>query len=48
VNGLPSASEIDDAQTAHAEADTWLHVNAFVIRAAVPDDFAHAMHEREL
>jgi hypothetical protein len=48
VDRLPPAGQIDDAQATHAEAHAGADMDAFVIRAAVPDHLAHAVHEVEL
>jgi hypothetical protein len=40
-----AGGKIDDAQATHAERDTLLDVESLIVRAAVPDDLAHAMEE---
>ena len=42
VNGLATAGKINNAQSAHAQADLALHVRAFVVGTAVNDSSAHA------
>ena len=48
MNRLPATGEIDDAQPPHAETDPWLDMNAFIVRPAMPDDFAHPVNQVEL
>jgi hypothetical protein len=43
MDGLVTASQVDDAQPSHAETDAVLRVNAFVVRTAVYDGLAHTM-----
>src|SRR5205085_1508243 len=44
---IPREQERPPRFVPDAEANPWLDVHAFVVRATVPDDRAHAVDERE-
>ena len=44
-DGLVAGGEIDDGKPAHAEARAIGYVDAFIVRAAMPDCVAHVAHE---
>ena len=45
-NRLLAAAQVDDAQTAHPEANGPVHVEPLVVWAAVPERGAHPTHSR--
>jgi hypothetical protein len=48
VDRLLAGRQIDDAQPAHPETDAGFHVDPFVVGTAMPDDVAHAVHQRHI
>src|SRR6476661_1952294 len=48
MNRLMSGREVNDTQPPHAEPDALLDMHAFVVRSAMPNHLAHAMHQRSI
>src|SRR5262249_4521029 len=46
VDRLMAGRQVDDAQAPHSERNSRLDEHAFIVRAAVADDVAHAVDER--